>query len=284
MDLSAGPRPKPPATPSRHIVHRLEPQSPQRKNYTVTTERSRQARLGLTRTEKFAFARHAVLGQLREIPGGLRAALGFGSRDSALEIQTGPPDGSYARRAEELAHDTYGPELLHHCLRCWYFGDLFAQREHRDYDPELLYIACLLHDIALTDRYRPTPTDAPCFAVHGAAIARRTLQDWGTDTDFRDTVEHAIAAHLDNTAPPDNGVEGYLLHAAARLDVVGARVAELPKHLLHHVNTLHPRARFASTLSGTLSQEARERPDSRIAVLWKIGMRLPMTVNPVALS
>jgi cyanamide hydratase family protein with HD domain len=246
------------------------------------TQRSSQARLDLTRSEKFAFARRAVLAQLREMPGGLAAVLGFASRDSALEVHADPPDGRYARRAEELARDTYRPELLQHCLRCWYFGDLFAQREHRDYDPELLYVACLLHDIALTDRYRPTPADAPCFAVHGATIASRALQTWGAETDFRDTVEEAITAHLDVTVPLESGVEGYLLHAAARLDVVGARVAELPTHLIRHVNTLHPRAHFTSTLSSALTQEARERPDSRIAVLWKAGMKLPIILNPVA--
>ncbi|WP_026343657.1 HD domain-containing protein [Nocardia sp. BMG111209] len=245
---------------------------------------SPRARLDLTRAEKFAFARHAVAGQLREIPGGLTAALGFGSRDSALELHADPPDGHCARRAEELAREAYGPELLEHCLRCWYFGDLFAQRDRVDYDPELLYVACLLHDIALTDRYRPLPADAPCFAVHGATVARRSLQAWGADTAFSDTVEEAIAAHLDVTAPVENGAEGYLLHAAARLDVVGARAAEIPEHVLHQVNTRHPRTRFTSELSRTLRREARERPDSRIAVLWKIGMRFPIILNPVAMS
>ncbi|WP_063002625.1 HD domain-containing protein [Nocardia mikamii] len=250
----------------------------------MNSQRSHPVRIDLTRAEKFAFARRAVLGQIREIPGGLAAVLGFGSRDSALELHADPPDGSYARRAEELARDTYGPELLQHCLRCWYFADLFAQLEHRDHDPELLYVACLLHDIALTDHYRPTPADAPCFAIHGATVASRTLQTWGADTDFRDTVEEAIAAHLDVTVPPETGVEGYLLHAAARLDVVGARVRDIPPHLLRHVNTLHHRAHFASTLSSILSREARERPDSRIAVLWKAGMKLPIILNPVAAS
>ncbi|GAB3275457.1 HD domain-containing protein [Actinocorallia lasiicapitis] len=250
----------------------------------ISQARRPRARLDLNRTEKFVFARQSALGQLREIPGGLKVALGFGNRDSALAAQADPPDGKYARRADELANETYGPELLQHCLRCWYFGDLFARHEHRGYDPELFYVACLLHDIALTDSYRPTLGDAPCFAVHGGNVARRTLQAWGADTDFCDTVKEAIAAHLDVTAPPENGVETYLLHAAARLDVVGARVSELPSHLLHHVNTLHPRTKFASTFSRALGREARERPDSRIAVLWKTGMRIPVTLNPASIA
>jgi HD superfamily phosphodiesterase len=239
-------------------------------------------RARLTRQEKFAFARATVLGQIREIPGGLRTALGFGSRDTALTLHAEPPDSEYTRRAYELADDAYGPELLRHCLRCWYLGDLFAQHEHRAYDPELFYIACLMHDIALTDDYRPTSDDAPCFAVHGADVAQLTLQTWGADTNVQGTVHAAIAAHLDIVAPPENGVEAYLLHAAARLDVAGARVGELPNHLLGEVNTLQPRTRFVPTFSRMLSREAHQRPDSRIAVLWKIGMRIPMTLNPLA--
>lgn len=241
-------------------------------------------RLDLNRTEKLVFARQSALAQLREIPGGIKVALGFGSRDSALAIHADPPDGEYARRADELANETYEHELLQHCLRCWYLGDLFAQREHRGYDPELFYVACLLHDIALTDTHRPTPADAPCFAVHGGNVANRTLHAWGADTDFCDTVEEAIAAHLDVTTPPENGVEAYLLHAAARLDVAGARVSDLPVHLLRHVNAIHPRAKFVSTFSRALRREAHERPDSRIAVLWKTGMRLPITLNPAAIA
>ncbi|MQY20531.1 HD domain-containing protein [Nocardia macrotermitis] len=250
----------------------------------MSARRSSQPRLDLTRTEKFAFARHAVAGQLREIPASLASVLGFGGRGSALELRADPPDGRFARHAEEFARDAYGPELLQHCLRCWYFGDLFAQRDRRDHDSELLYVASLLHDIALTDRYRATPADAPCFAVHGAAVAGRMLGMWGADADFRDAVEAAIAAHLDVSVPPEHGVESHLLHAAARLDVVGARVADLPKPVLHQVNTRHPRGHFSTELSRALSREARERPDSRIAVLWKIGMRLPIVLNPVAVS
>jgi hypothetical protein len=241
------------------------------------------SRASLDRSEKFAFARHAAVAQVRELPGALKVALGYGSPDSALALHVDPPDGKYAHRAHGLAEEVYGPELFQHCLRCWYLGDLFAQRERRAYNPELFYVACLMHDIALSDSYRTTRHDMPCFAVHGGDVANRTLRTWGADKDFCRTVDEAIAAHLDVTTPPENGVEAYLLHAAARLDVAGARVSEIPRPLLRRINTLHPRTNFVSTFSRTLSREAREHPDSRIAVLWKLGMRIVIALNPASI-
>ena len=234
----------------------------------------------LSRAEKYAFARQSVISQLRELPAAVKVALRLGSDECALALQAGPPRSDLARRATELAEEVYGPVLLHHCLRCWYIGDLFAQLEKRRHDPELLYIACLLHDIGLTDQYRPTAKDAPCFAVHGGEATRTALRAWGADDNLANTVAEAIAAHLDVTAPPENGIESYLLHAAARLDVVGARLSHLPRSLLREVHTRHPRAAFPSTLSRALAHEARKRPDSRIAVLWHTGIRIPIALNP----
>ena len=235
----------------------------------------------LSRSEKFAFARRSALAQLRELPGSVRAVLRRAGDNSALALRADPPDSELTRRTLESAQDVYDPVLLHHCLRCWYLGDLFAQSEHRSYDAELFYIACLLHDIGLTDRYRPTGDDTPCFAIHGGDLAQRELRGWGADDEFARTVSEAIAGHLDITVPPETGIEAHLLHAAARLDVVGARLPEIPRHLIREIHIRHPRTEFVPTFARALAREARERPDSRIAVLWRTGMRIPMTLNPI---
>jgi hypothetical protein len=38
-------------------------------------------------------------------------------------------------------------------------ADLFAQRDAIEFDPEMLFAACLPHDLALSDRYRPATAD-----------------------------------------------------------------------------------------------------------------------------
>ncbi|WP_369028689.1 HD domain-containing protein, partial [Nocardia farcinica] len=100
------------------------------------------------------------------------------------ELPEAPPDSKLTRQAVELAEAVYGGELHQHCLRCWYFGAAFAQLDGLRFDPEALYVAALLHDIGLTDRYRPAPDQSPCFAVHGGAVARERLMTWGASTEL----------------------------------------------------------------------------------------------------
>jgi cyanamide hydratase family protein with HD domain len=235
----------------------------------------------LSRTEKFAFARQTVAAQLRGLPGMVRTYLGLSASSSAMHLQADPPDSVLARQALQRAEEVYGVELFNHCLRCWYFGDLFAQVERQRYDPELLYIACLLHDVALTAENRPTSHDVPCFAIHGGQLADQALLSWGANNDTAQSVSDAIAAHMNVSVPVEQGVEAHLLHAAAHLDVTGARAWNIPRPLIQRVIAQYPREDFAPRLIEVLRREAHEHPDSRTAVLWRLGARAAIALNPI---
>jgi hypothetical protein len=43
------------------------------------------------------------------------------------------------------------------------------------HDPELLYLACVLHDLGLTSAHDGHDAKAACFAVEGARAAHRLL-------------------------------------------------------------------------------------------------------------
>jgi hypothetical protein len=116
---------------------------------------------------KLHFARQAVLTQLTGLPSLIRARLTDGPRTPALLPDREPPDTPLTRDVLELAGSTYAEPLLGHCLRTWFWGDLLGSRDGITPDAELLYIASLLHDIALTDRFRPDES-AGCFAVSRA--------------------------------------------------------------------------------------------------------------------
>jgi hypothetical protein len=235
----------------------------------------------LSRAEKFEFARQAVLAQLHELPGIALASFGKHADNSALVLASDPPDSSVTRQADAFAEEIYGHELLNHCLRCWYLGDLFAQIEHHTYDPELLYVAALMHDAALTDGYRPAPGDPPCFAVHGANLAEHQLRTWGGTDGFAESVATAIALHINVSVPTTQGIEAHLLRTATHCDVAGNSAHQIPRALLRQLNMRHPRDGFARVLTAAMRREARERPDSRTAVLWKLGMQTPIALNPV---
>ncbi|TCO44081.1 HD domain-containing protein [Kribbella antiqua] len=223
---------------------------------------------------KLRFARQAVVAQVGGLPSVLRAWLTDGPGRPLFEDRE-PPDTAVTREVLELARSSYDEPLLGHCLRTWLWAGLFAARDGVKPNEELLYIACLLHDIALTDRFRPV--EAGCFAVEGGEIARTTLQSLGAP--YADEVASAIAAHMDVRSP--RAPVAHLLHAGARLDVAGTRAADLPRQTIREVVAQHPRDGFPHCFATLMRREAAERPNSRAALLWHLGMRLPLNHNPL---
>src|SRR3954467_9591645 len=92
-----------------------------------------------------------------------------GSAISGVEI----PDSKLAREATELVRDTESPLLFNHSTRVYYFGALAGAKRGLKFDPELLYIGAMFHDMGLTPRYS-SKTDR--FEVDGANSARAFLR------------------------------------------------------------------------------------------------------------
>src|SRR3954469_20403329 len=82
------------------------------------------------------------------------------------------PDTKLVREATELVRDTESPLLFNHSTRVYYFGSLAGKRRGLNFDPELLYIGAMCHDMGLTSRYGSN-TDR--FEVDGANCARAFL-------------------------------------------------------------------------------------------------------------
>src|ERR1700730_6757656 len=59
------------------------------------------------------------------------------------------PDSTLAREVTELIKDTEPPLLFHHSTRVYYFGALAGLRKKLKFDPELLYIGAMFHDMVL---------------------------------------------------------------------------------------------------------------------------------------
>ena len=63
------------------------------------------------------------------------------------------PDSKLAREVTELVHDTESPLLFNHSTRVYYFGSLAGKRRGLKFDPELLYIGAMFHDMGLTPKH-----------------------------------------------------------------------------------------------------------------------------------
>ena len=68
-----------------------------------------------------------------------------------------------------MARETSPPFLFNHSMRTYLFGALLGK--DLAFDHELLFLACILHDLGLTDRYAG---EKP-FEIEGAEAARKFL-------------------------------------------------------------------------------------------------------------
>src|SRR3979490_1864764 len=86
------------------------------------------------------------------------------------------PDSKMARDLTQFIRDTESDLLFHHSTRVYLFGALTDKRKGLKFDPELLYVGAMFHDIGLTDKYRKSQLR---FEVDGANAARDFLRGYG---------------------------------------------------------------------------------------------------------
>jgi hypothetical protein len=160
---------------------------------------------------------------LGSLPARVRQRLGLRNPKAIVyDLERLPvPDSPEARRAEQLCEDVDSPMILSHSHRTYVWGILLGiLGDHRP-DHELLYVAALLHDLTLTDKYRDITPEISCFAAKGAGAAATWAREWGWSAERGEALGDAICLHLNTSVPPERGVEAHLLHAAAALDVIG---------------------------------------------------------------
>lgn len=235
----------------------------------------------LRRQDRVRLIGQGVSARLTRLPSQWRSRL-FGEH-APLELPQ-PPDSKLAREADEHVRELSGPVLYGHCTRTWAFAALFAQRDRVTHDSELLYLACMLHDLGLTRTHWAQDGHAKCFAVEGARAAHALLRRAGATEDRARTVAEAISLHLNITVPARLGIEAHLLSKGVSLDVVGRRLHQIPLPPLQAVGARWPRDGFADELAAATARQARLRPGSRSGLLHKLGFVKLIERNPLAVD
>ncbi len=232
----------------------------------------------LSRRDRAHLLRQGVLARVGGLPASLRREV---VGDGASVVLPDPPDSALALLAEERARELSAPELYAHCLRTWAFAVLFALREGIAHDEELLYLACVLHDLGLTAAHDQRDATAACFAVEGARAAHGLMCRHGETEDRALTVAQAITLHLNVSVPQRLGAEAHLLSKGVSLDTVGRRLQRLPAARVREVNERWPREGFAELLVSATRRQARIRPQSRSALLDRLGFAGLLLTNPL---
>jgi HD domain len=232
----------------------------------------------LRRRDRAQLLRQAVAARLSMLP--LRLLESLGVQSGPLELPAAP-DSALARGAEERVRELSAPALHAHCLRTWAFASLFARRDRVAHDAELLYLACVLHDLGLTEAHDQLDPTAVCFAVEGARAGHELLCRHGAGEQAARTVGEAISLHLNVNVPTSLGAEAALLSKGVSLDTVGRRLARIPPASIGEVERRWPREGFTELLVSATSRQAKLRPESRSAFLHRLGFNALLRANPL---
>lgn len=170
------------------------------------------------------------------------------------------PDSKMARDLTQLIRDTEPDLLFHHSTRVYLFGALTGQRNRLTYDPELLYVGAMFHDIGLTEGYRQSQLR---FEVDGANAARAFLRGYGIPEASVELVWDAIALHTTPGIPEHKKPEVALVTAGVEMDVLGFAYEQFTQEQRDAVVAAHPRgAAFKTNIIDAFYDGMKHRPDS----------------------
>ena len=174
------------------------------------------------------------------------------------------PDSPTAKGALAYLSKYAAPWLIAHSHRTFHFGTALLTRTEIKPDPELLFVAAMLHDLALGTDFDIADTD---FQQSSADLAHSYMLETGAIPERAQRVHDAIELHLELKSGNDPRPEVAGVHLGALVDVTGLRLNELSTDLVEQMLHDYPRHGMKTALRAAMESEAHRKPSSRIAAL-----------------
>ncbi|MET8953742.1 HD domain-containing protein [Streptomyces sp. NPDC004393] len=169
------------------------------------------------------------------------------------------PRTKLAREATELIRDTTSELIYHHSRRVFFFGSLQGRNRDLSFDPELLYLGAMFHDVGLNESFH---NSGHRFEVDSADEARRFLQAHGVPEDSVRRVWTAIALHTTPGIPEFMEPEVALVTAGVEYDVLGIGHGAIPEAERAEIVALHPRPDFKRQILKAFTDGIRPKPET----------------------
>ena len=178
------------------------------------------------------------------------------------------PDSALARRARELIADVASASLVNHSVRSYAWAVELARHDRLQFDPEILYVSAMLHDIGLVPAY----DIGGGYEVDGAIAAERFVREAGEPEARARAIYDVIALHNDEELPPDPASEVVLLWDSTGVDVTGDRLADVRSEIVPGVIAAYPRIEFKREFGALFADQASRKPTSKAAAMAAAGM------------
>ncbi|OZB92400.1 HD domain-containing protein [Paenibacillus sp. XY044] len=169
------------------------------------------------------------------------------------------PDSKLALEAAELLREHADELLWNHSNRVFLFAAINGNQHQLKYDPELLYISSLFHDLGLTPAFR-SPDKR--FEVDGANAARDFLQSRGVPEESIRLVWDAVALHTTTGIVEYKETEAALMNFGVGYDVVGKNFDLISEETRRQVVDAFPRNRFKHNILRAFLEGFKHKPET----------------------
>ena len=169
------------------------------------------------------------------------------------------PDTKLAREATELVRESTTDLVYNHSRRVFWFGSLQGRNRGLSFDPELLYIGAMFHDLGLNEQFRGSGRR---FEVDSADEARRFLQGHGVPEDSIRRVWTAIALHTTPGIPEFMEPEVAMVTAGVEYDVLGIGYRDISDDDRAAITALHPRPGFKRSILRAFTEGIAPKPET----------------------
>ncbi|MUM31225.1 HD domain-containing protein [Mycobacterium sp. CBMA361] len=179
------------------------------------------------------------------------------------------PSTALTAAALELVLRTESPAIANHSVRSFLFARLLAPHiglaAGRDFDEELLFLSCVLHDVGLSTLAKRNTR----FEVDGADRAAEFLSGQGVDAHKVDAVWEAIALHNSYAiaerrgALPSLTYQGVAIDFGGTLGLPATHLAAVTAEIGALIHAAYPRFDMVTAIVDAVADEELAAKGSR---------------------
>ncbi len=164
-------------------------------------------------------------------------------------------DSEIAKLATDLSRTVSPPYLFNHAVRTFLLGSLVGRALGQKFDEEMLYLACILHDLGLTERFEGDPP----FEIQGAEAAKHFLEEHAYAKEKIGIVWDGIAMHA-SAIGQYKQPEIALVGEGAGADVIEPDFSQIKKSDVDQIVKAFPRLKFKDAFVKTCADVVRKHP------------------------
>ncbi|MFL0243488.1 HD domain-containing protein [Mycobacterium sp. SMC-18] len=172
----------------------------------------------------------------------------------------GLPESTIAVAAQDFCRSVSPPFIYNHCVRSYLFARHMATanglRAGTDYDDELVFLACLLHDLGATEHANGSQR----FEVDGADAAAAFLKSHGLTDGRIATVWRAVALHTSDGISHRFGNVEAVTQMGVGVDVFGRGREAIPQAFADVVHATWPRHDLGYALAVAIVEQVERNP------------------------